>query len=389
MAVDQLSQAGWVRLVRLAAEQRVRPLVRAALVRHGHSGARVPQAISRAFGQRCRQIAIDQLVKHAELGQIVRDFAAAKIPVILLKGACLGTFVYGDIALREMNDLDLLVPEQSLQAAADSLVRRGYQTHRPFTVATEMAFRHHLPPFIKGGVAVELHWNVTPPGQPFTIDPVDLWRRAVPMDAGDRPALRLCLEDLLLHLCVHSSHQHQFECGLRPSCDIAALLREYGDRIDWEAVCQRGEQWRWAKGVSVALALSQRLLGAAVPPAVLRRLQRSSGGDSIVVAERLLWTTAGESSAFVAGLSVLGNHAGWFRRIRAGWTLIVLSRAELAWRYSIELDSFWMPLYYLRRLGYLLWTHAPSAMRLVGDRDPDLLALAERRDRMREWLLES
>jgi hypothetical protein len=166
-------------------------------------------------------------------------------------------------------------------------------------------------------------------------------------------------------------------------------IRRYGDRIDWDAVCQRGEQWGWLKGVSVALALSHRLLGAAVPPDVLLRLENSSRADLIDVADRLLWTTASESSAFAAGVSVFGGHSGWARRIRDGWTRMALSRAELAWRYSIRPGSPWLPLYYVRRLCYLLWTHAPAAMRLVGDRDPDLLALAERRDRMRQWLLDS
>jgi hypothetical protein len=386
MAAGNLCEAGWTHFVALAAEQRVRPLVRAALTRS--DGVQVPVAIAATLAKQCRRIAVDQLVKHAELGQIVRDFAVADIPVIVLKGGCLGTLVYRDVAMREMNDLDLLVPRASLQRAVDVLVGRGYQPQRPFIVETEVAFMHHLAPFVKGPVAVEIHWNITPPGWPYTIDPADLWPRAVPMPGGDMSGLRLGLEDLLLHLCVHSSYQHQFECGLRPSCDIAALIRRYGDHIDWDAVCQRAEHWRWMKGVAVALALSHHVVGAAVPPAVLRRLG-SRHTDLLAVADRLLWTTAGEASAFTAGISVFGSHAGWSRRIRNGWTRLMLSRAELAWRYAIPPDSPWLPLCYVRRLGYLLWTYTASAMRLVGRRDPDLLALAERRDRMRQWLLDS
>ena len=98
------------------------------------------------------------------------------------KGACLSTLAYGDIAMREMNDLDLLVPERSLRAAADILVGSGYQPHRPFTVEADVAFVHHLSTFLKGSVAVEIHWNVTHQGCPI--------RSTLP-NAGAAPSQRL------------------------------------------------------------------------------------------------------------------------------------------------------------------------------------------------------
>jgi hypothetical protein len=387
LAAETLDEAGWQRFGKLAAEQRVRPLVRAALTKHGGPG--ISAAILRSLDEQCRQIAMGMLAKHGELTHIVRELAAADIPVIVLKGACLGRFVYRDIAAREMNDLDVLVPRECLQPAAEVLLDRGYKPRKPFSVAADLTFMHHLPTFVKGSMAVEIHWNVTQPGRVYTIDPAELWRRAVAMPIANVATLRLCLEDLLLHLCVHSSYQHQFECGLRPSCDIAALVCRYGDQIDWDAVCRRSEQWRWSRGVYVALALSRRLVGAEVPPEVMVRLEGPGSADAIASADRLLWTAPGELAAFVPGVGVFGTHAGWSHRIRRGLARLVLSRAELAWMYSIPPDTPWLLLYYVRRAGYLLRMHAPSAMRLIAGRNPELLALAERRERMERWLLDS
>jgi hypothetical protein len=387
MAAQNLDEAGWHRFGVLAAEQRVRPSVRAALMKQG--GLYVPAAISSALDEQCRQIAMNMLARHGELIHIVRALAAADIPVIVLKGACLGPLVYRDIAAREMNDLDLLVPGERLQSAADVLLDRGYKPRKPFSVEADVTFRQHLSTFMKGRIAVEIHWNVTQPGRAHTIDPGELWRRAVPMPIGSVPTLRLSLEDLLLHLCVHSSYQHHFECGLRPSCDIAAMIREYRDRIDWDAVCRRSEQWRWSKGVYVALALSHRLVGADVPPEVLSRLQGGNSADVVGSADRLLWTAPGERAAFFPGVSVFGAHAGWAHRIRRGLARLILSPSELAWMYSIQRNTPWLLLYYVRRAGHVLWTHGPSAIRLLVGRNPEQHALAERRDRMQRWLLDS
>ena len=44
-----------------------------------------------------------------ELRQILRAFNAAGLSVIPLKGACLAEMIYGNIALRPMVDVDLLL----------------------------------------------------------------------------------------------------------------------------------------------------------------------------------------------------------------------------------------------------------------------------------------
>jgi hypothetical protein len=238
-------------------------------------------------------------------------------------------------------------------------------------------------------VSIEIHWNLTLPGEPYTIDPAELWSGAVPMLIAGVPVRRLSLEDLLLHLCVHTSYNHQFECGLRPSCDIAALVQRYGDRIDWDAVCRRSARRRWSKGVSVALALARQLLGAEVPAEVLCRLEEPDAADAVESACRLSWLTADERAAFTSQLAALGSHAAWSHRVRRGWACLVPSSSELAWMYSVQPGTAWLPLYYLRRVYDLLRTHGPSAFRLVAGRDPELQALAARRDHMRQWLLDS
>jgi Uncharacterised nucleotidyltransferase len=387
-AAARLDEAGWQRFGALAAEQRVRPLVRAFLITQG-GDLGIPEPISRALEDQCRQITARILFRQAEAVRIVQALTAANIPVIVLKGACLANLVYRDVALREMHDLDLLVPSEFLQAAVDAMLGRGYESLRRSSVAVDASVRHHVAPLVKGVMTVEIHWNITAPGEPYTIDPAELWSRAMPLPIGGTMARSLSPEDLLLHLCLHTSYHHQFECGLRPSCDIAALIDRYGAQFDWDAVCRRSLQWRWSKGVYVALALAQRLVGAKVPAEVLSRLQGNDSLHAVESANRLLWAAPRETAAFTPSLAPLAAHASWSDRLRHGLARLFPSPAAFRQAYSIQPRVLVLCLHYVLRACGLFWRHGPSAVRLVAGTDPEARALAVRRDQMRQWLADS
>jgi hypothetical protein len=142
---------------------------------------------------------------------------------------------------REMSDLDILVRRDHLPQAVDAMRARGYSPARPFTIDADVAQFHHLPRFSHGEAApIEVHWNITPPLDSHAIDPEELWVRAVPWSSAHIPALGLSLEDLLLHLCFHTSFQHQFQFGgLRALCDVATTLDEQGPSFDWRLLFGR------------------------------------------------------------------------------------------------------------------------------------------------------
>ena len=85
-------------------------------------------------------------------------------------------------AVRNTRDIDLLVPPGDVPAALEQLLALGYQSSGPFIVEQYLTLKHHLPPLRKAGTmaAVELHWSITSPDQPWAIAPDELWTRAVP-----------------------------------------------------------------------------------------------------------------------------------------------------------------------------------------------------------------
>jgi hypothetical protein len=77
-------------------------------------------------------------------------------------------------------------------------------------------------------------------------------------------------EDTLLHLAIHRTRA---PLRLRSVCDVAELVRREGSKLDWEAVETRAATIGARTALFSVLALSQRLLGAPVPPGVVAGLR--------------------------------------------------------------------------------------------------------------------
>jgi hypothetical protein len=303
--LDTFTADQWRDLIALAGEQRVRPLLHQRLHAAGY-GSRAPQHLWQPFADECRGLAIRKVRMHAELAHVTDVLTRAHIPVIALKGAFLGPVVYGNVGLREMNDLDILVPRDRLKDAVDLVMAEGYRGYQPFSIEHDAKTNQHVTRLMQPGrTGIEIHWTITKPGQLTTIDPQVLWQAATPEPRIAVQALGLSPEDLLLYVCFHSASLHQFEFGLRPSCDIAWIVAHYAEQLDWDAVAALAHERRWARGVFLALQLAKHLIGAAVPDDWLGRHAPSGLAEAIPVAEGLLWATPDEIKAASRGLDEL------------------------------------------------------------------------------------
>src|SRR5262245_54856896 len=108
-----MTREEWQLLLALAGVQRVRGILYHRLKSRGCESM-IPQELVLALNEAYRHNALRNLVLYRELNRIVTALQARRIPVIVLKGAFLASVVYGNLGLREMNDLDLLVPVPDL-----------------------------------------------------------------------------------------------------------------------------------------------------------------------------------------------------------------------------------------------------------------------------------
>jgi hypothetical protein len=384
--LSYLSLESWHNLLSLARTQRVLSLLWHRLRQKGLD-VFVPAAAAETFKDAFRQNTLHNLRFYGELHRLLSVLKSEGIPLILLKGIFLADAVYGNIGVREMNDIDVLARPADLARIAGILTEMGYTPLSPISVDTTLKSAHHLPRMIKNGHAgFEIHWNVTSPNETYTIDPCGLWDRAVPVRIANCDTLTLSPEDLLLHLCLHTSYHHQFAFGLRPSCDIAETIDHFGAGINWQAVTNQAVQWGWQRGVYLSLQLAAELAGADVPADILDRLRPSDVTEAILETSRTQVIT---DSKFVFSIPVpfaeLLESKNLWSKILIFWQRVFLPKAIISSQYSVPMNSikiyFCYPLRFvdvLRRHGHTLKKHQQN--------DASLQFLVGRTKRIANWL---
>jgi putative nucleotidyltransferase-like protein len=324
-----------------------------------------------------------------ELAEILELFRRAGIPVIALKGAHLGQIVYPSMALRTMGDLDLMVRRDQLPMAEDLLGQLGYVPQHDPLEQVDYAHHHHTRPLGKpGAVRIDLHWSIARPTAPFAVDIEGIWERAVPARLAGVEALVLSPEDLILHLCLHASFDHQFRLGLRACWDILEVLRHHRGSIDWDQLGRRARQWGIGRYVYVTLRLVRELLAADIPPAAIASLEPADFPPAVVEwASRSIFTA--ESAVL---LSPSLGRLWTSRRLGAKVGVLLESmcppRLAMARIYRLSPRSRWIHLYYPLRWVDLLVRYGRHTWGLWrGDhRTHDELRAVSERAALNDWL---
>jgi hypothetical protein len=308
--------------------------------------------------------------RNLRLRDELRDIAAVvhadHQQLLVLKGMHLAWAVYDDPGARQIADIDLLVPRDNLARVAHLFARCGYTAQTPYTLDPALFQQQlHLPPLVQQGrAAIEVHWNITPPRQIYSIDPGGLWQRAVPVSLGDTRILGLCPEDLVLYVCFHAAYQHEFEFGLRPFCDIAKIIQRYQPQLVWPDVVMRAQAWRWTRGVFLALKLARDLLGAAVPTTALQELRPASLPDDVLVSARTHVLTCVTSEPTLSPNVVAWHDAAWHRKVTLLARNVCVPTTALARRYGLRAHSPMVYLYYPVRLMTLLGRYGRTILDL-------------------------
>jgi hypothetical protein len=209
-----------------------------------------------------------------ELLRVLNALEAREIPAIPYKGPALAASVYGNLALREFHDLDILVHRHDVPKAKEVLASIGYQARYRLTSTQEAAFlrSQHEHPFVRhdGKSVVELHWGIAE-RHFFPLDTERLWERLDRIPLGDDTVLNLSSEDMLLILCVHGA-THAWE-RLEWICDVAELIRVRQEDIGWEQLMAQANVLGGERMLLLGLFLAREFLGATLPEKVSQRVR--------------------------------------------------------------------------------------------------------------------
>jgi hypothetical protein len=345
-ALEALTSDDWQALLREAEQHSLGPLLYQRLICERPKPFQVPSEIEQKLRQTYYQTLRQNMLAYHLLGQILEHLQKCETRVLLLKGIYLADQIYGDIGLRPMGDLDLLVPRLEFRSSLTRLREMGFVFKRPYIVEADDIVYFHAPSLFKDEIELELHWDLVLPSSPVQIDIQGLWERARPITLENGQAWALAPEDLLLYLCIHAAYGHEFRTQLRSLVDIAKVIQHFGSSIVWDTLVDTALRWKASRGVYLCFLLVEELLGVELPPAALMALRPVDW-----LPQALDWAKwhlfYGESEQGSRFLRVMSSKVPLIQRFQALLRGMFPPRLVLAAQYGLPPDSWQLIIRYL------------------------------------------
>lgn len=249
---------------------RIAPLVHACLRKLPPD--QVPPTLMAVLSEEVRGNALKALRAlrlHAVLAQ---DFKTAGIVWMPFKGNSVAHRFYGDVSLRQVNDLDVWVPLHQLEAARAVLLARGFHPD-PEHCDQDLAERgpnhqtylrwylieeEYVSPALG---KIDLHWGFTENPHVFALTGEGLLARAETLQMGGAVVPIMSPIDTLLYLCEHGGRHGWYR--LKWLADLPQVLRSQA--WDWKDVLTQADAAGCRRSLMLGLLLCSTLFRWPMP----------------------------------------------------------------------------------------------------------------------------
>ncbi|HEY6447340.1 MAG TPA: nucleotidyltransferase family protein [Acidobacteriaceae bacterium] len=259
----------WPRLLELAQKHRVVTFLQRGL--QGADG--VPEPARLWIQQYCRRSVAHNLALVTEMGAVMDALAAAGVAAVPFKGPVWTKMLYGNLADREIADLDFFVDRADMGRASRVLRDRSYGVP-PVGSIDPAAWKDLTFVHPESGIEIELHWAACETSRDARLATLRLWEPAGTASVLDRDFPAPLPENMLFLLAIHG-YRDKWR-SLKWICDIAAMLHAFPD-LDWPHVFREAGKVSRRRVILVPLALVERLLGITLPQAAAEALARDRG----------------------------------------------------------------------------------------------------------------
>ena len=246
----------------------------------------VPSAFLENLRLHALRIAGRNAVLRRDLLAVLQLLDTNGIQAIAYKGPVLAERLYGNVALRYFDDLDLLLQKENILKAKDLLLKQGYQPKKDLAglnAAQERAFLgfHYSYDFISknSGHQLEIHWKIVPKTFSLALDYAGIWNRSIILSFGGMPVRVFSAEDLLLILCVGGT-KHVWK-RLSRIVDIAQTLRLHRD-LDWDQILSHAKSAGAERILFVGISLASILFEAPLPERLKLQTEQDPAVSSLV-----------------------------------------------------------------------------------------------------------
>lgn len=290
-AADAVARHGVEAVLAACEHEGVVSLVHARLS-EGAVGTPVPAGLLEPLALRARQCAARSLLCQAEARRIQQALSAAGIGGLWLKGIALGHWLYPSMHLRDVADIDLLLPDHATTLRAGQvLAPLGYALPNPH-IAGDLVVHELLAWSERAQLELDLHWDLS--NAALFADRIAweaLRAQAHPLPALGGGAMGLSAAHALVHACLHRAINHltRRENRLRWLYDIHLLWAGMAADAREHAVLLAVEAGAADATVSALEAVAAHF-GTVVEAATLDRLRTAAAREKVGTRRLRRWS---------------------------------------------------------------------------------------------------
>ena len=211
----------------------------------------------------------------AQLKELVGLLEEEGVPAVPFKGPVLAQEVFGDVALRQFTDLDILVPGKAAWRAVEVLKGAGFRPEISLSASQfrRYAMRNKSLSFggAERGVPLDLHWDLSGDYTAAAMTYEALEPGFERVELLGAPLVTLGDRDLLIYLCLHAAMESWSR--LDHVCCVAELMRRNPDLAGMETL-KRAGVLHSRRCLLAGCSLAHGLLEADVPGWLLGMIER-------------------------------------------------------------------------------------------------------------------
>lgn len=265
----------WDFLLQTAARHKVLPLL------YQNLKTLCPETVPKSVLSELRNFfhtnAARNLFRTQELLKILKLFQDNDISAIPFKGPVLAASVYGNLALRQFGDLDILVNPKDTIKARELLITQDYKQN--FDHRWQYSFIHS-----QKEIYIDLHWELTPFFFfPFKLPDFEtLYQRTKPLALSGESVIDFFPDDLLIILAVQVARGgFEGKESLAQICDLAELIR-IQQISDWEKLLKQVRILGLERPFYTGLHLVKTILNPPLPATVNQAIQQQMQIDPVI-----------------------------------------------------------------------------------------------------------
>lgn len=386
--IYELSHQDWQKLYEVATKQKVSLILYDFIQKHD-GREMVPQFAKERLRETYHRSLAKNLRMMHHASMVFNALNSYQIDVIALKGVFLAEAIYRNVGLRTFFDLDIMVRKEDVLRTLSYMKEMGYFTSTYYNPEEANIDIKHIPPMVKkDSPYIEIHWGILEEDEPFNIDTQGIWRRAREFKTNGVNIYALGYADLILHLCVHFSYQHHMEIGLGALYDIALVIENFNEQIDWDQLTCIAESWGVEKIIWLTFSMLRNLFNVTIPHSVIEKLQPEDSDQSIVEIAiiNFIEKSNQEGSVYITpDLAQLSSTRNIFRKIRVIINRVFIPKYILGREYNISPKSVRIYFYYFVRFGDLISNYSLTLLNIL-NKDKNALASLEKEE-IKGWLL--